>query len=67
MHGPVLARNPSLADMLLALATGAVPEPLDDAEELALHDERLAAVTGGSGGAARAAAAWRRLVGVRRS
>jgi hypothetical protein len=64
-HGPVLARNPSLADTLLALATGAAPEPLDDTEEQALHDERLAAVTGG--GAVRAAAAWWRLVRVRRS
>jgi CobQ-like glutamine amidotransferase family enzyme len=43
LHGPVLARNPVLADLLLSLATGTVLEPLDDAEENALHDERLAA------------------------
>lgn len=32
MHGPVLARNPALADHLLAMATGIVqePVPLDD-------------------------------------
>ena len=37
LHGPVLARNPWLADLLLALATGAELEPLDDAEELAFE------------------------------
>ena len=42
MHGPVLARNPALADLLLALATGRALEPLDDEEESALHDERIA-------------------------
>jgi CobQ-like glutamine amidotransferase family enzyme len=43
LHGPVLARNPSLADALLSLATGRVPEPLDDLEEEALRKERLSA------------------------
>ena len=33
LHGPVLARNPWLADRLLALATGGALEPLDDTEE----------------------------------
>ena len=62
MHGPVLARNPALADMLLALATGAAPAPLDDEEEEALHHERLhlVSVRGGlwSGGIG---PRWRRL------
>ncbi|HEV3327991.1 MAG TPA: hypothetical protein VGZ33_01205, partial [Acidimicrobiales bacterium] len=44
LHGPVLARNPALADLLLGLAlgrggiTGLAPGPAE-----ALHDERLAA------------------------
>jgi CobQ-like glutamine amidotransferase family enzyme len=50
LHGPVLARNTALADLLLswALAGPGEPEPpldpLDDSEELALRNERLAAV-----------------------
>jgi CobQ-like glutamine amidotransferase family enzyme len=67
LHGPVLARNPHLADLLLELATGAVPEPLDDEEEQALHDERLQAGSGRGPTPATAAAAWRRLVRARRS
>ena len=43
LHGPALARNPSLADLLLTWATGAPVRPLDDAEEGALRAERLAA------------------------
>jgi CobQ-like glutamine amidotransferase family enzyme/UDP-N-acetylmuramyl tripeptide synthase len=43
-HGPVLARNPSLADLLLAWAIGSVPAPLDDIEERALRAQRLEAV-----------------------
>ena len=43
-HGPALARNPSLADLLLAWATGSVPVPLDDVEERALRAQRLEAV-----------------------
>jgi len=43
LHGPVLARNPSFADLLLATATGTTPAPLDDEEEEALHGERLRA------------------------
>ena len=46
MHGPALARNPGLADLLLSWAVGQLP-PLDpDAEEWAgrLRSERLAAV-----------------------
>jgi len=53
LHGPVLARNTALADLLLgwALSPVGVPaaevvglEPLDDFEELALRSERLEAV-----------------------
>jgi lipid II isoglutaminyl synthase (glutamine-hydrolysing) len=48
LHGPVLARNPALADLLLgwALDRDTLP-PLDDAAEEALRQERLAAATGG--------------------
>jgi CobQ-like glutamine amidotransferase family enzyme len=48
MHGPALARNPGLADLLLSWAAGSLA-PLDpDAEEWAsqLRAERLAAVGG---------------------
>lgn len=44
LHGPVLARNPALADLLLSWATGTSQVPLDDAEEQALREERIAAV-----------------------
>lgn len=43
LHGPVLARNPALADLLLSWAVGAPLEPLEDAEESALRAERLVA------------------------
>ncbi|MDA8342409.1 MAG: glutamine amidotransferase [Actinomycetota bacterium] len=45
LHGPVLARNPALADLLLGWATGGDVslDPLDDGEEQALRAERLAA------------------------
>ena len=36
LHGPALARNPALADLLLAWATGSIPTALDDVEERAL-------------------------------
>ena len=42
LHGPVLARNPALADLLLSWAVGPL-EPLDDFESEALRRERLAA------------------------
>jgi lipid II isoglutaminyl synthase (glutamine-hydrolysing) len=44
LHGPVLARNPALADLLLcwALQTEALP-PLEDEAEEALRHERLEA------------------------
>lgn len=42
LHGPVLARNPALADLLLGWATGAALAPLDDETERALRNERVA-------------------------
>lgn len=44
MHGPALARNPALADLLLRWATGAELSPLDDTWPSRLRSERLAAV-----------------------
>lgn len=49
LHGPVLARNTALADLLLgwAVSSSGLPaplDPLDDADELALRNERLDAV-----------------------
>jgi hypothetical protein len=47
LHGPVLARNPALADRLLSWALGDVAlAPLDDAEPDSLREERLATVGG---------------------
>jgi CobQ-like glutamine amidotransferase family enzyme len=43
LHGPVLARNPALADLLLGWAVGDL-EPLDDSDCEALRAERFAAV-----------------------
>jgi CobQ-like glutamine amidotransferase family enzyme len=45
LHGPVLARNPALADLLLSWVVGSV-EPLDDTEFDELRRERINAVTG---------------------
>jgi hypothetical protein len=42
LHGPVLARNPALADLLLSWVTGPLP-PIDDHAEDRLRAERLAA------------------------
>ncbi len=42
LHGPVLARNPALADHILASVVGRL-DPLDDPDVDALRDERLAA------------------------
>ena len=42
LHGPVLARNPALADHILASVVGPL-DPLDDPDVDALRDERLAA------------------------
>lgn len=45
LHGPVLARNPALADLLLSWVVGDL-EPLDDSECEALRRDRLAAAAG---------------------
>lgn len=57
LHGPVLARNPALADLLLSWAVGEL-EPLDDSECADLRSERLATV--------RAHGRRSRLAGLRR-
>ena len=44
MHGPALARNPALADLLLSWATGSTVAPIDDTWPNRLHSERLAAL-----------------------
>jgi lipid II isoglutaminyl synthase (glutamine-hydrolysing) len=46
LHGPVLARNPAIADLLLgwALETDSIPPALDDGAADALRAERFAAV-----------------------
>jgi hypothetical protein len=41
LHGPVLARNPRLADLLLSWVVGPLV-PLEDSEPDALHAERAA-------------------------
>ena len=46
LHGPVLARNPALADHLLASVLGPL-EPLDDPDSDELRAERLAAAARG--------------------
>jgi CobQ-like glutamine amidotransferase family enzyme len=43
-HGPALARNPALADLLLRWATGLTLEPIDDRWPTALRNERLSAI-----------------------
>ena len=52
LHGPVLARNPDLADRLLRWVVGDLA-PLDDGEHLALRNERLAAAARGRSGGLR--------------
>lgn len=44
MHGPVLSRNPALADLLLTWATGVPLTPLEDRWHEQLRAERLRAV-----------------------
>lgn len=43
LHGPVLARNPELADLILSRATGATMDPLEVPAVSQLRRERLAA------------------------
>ncbi|GAA1280239.1 MULTISPECIES: type 1 glutamine amidotransferase [Planotetraspora] len=45
LHGPALARNPALADLLLSWAIGPLP-PVNDEWYQRLRDERLSAVLG---------------------
>ncbi|MCU1462277.1 MAG: CobB/CobQ-like glutamine amidotransferase [Acidimicrobiales bacterium] len=45
LHGPVLARNPALADLILSWVTGPLPA-LDDTEASVLRSERMAAAAG---------------------
>ncbi len=42
LHGPALARNPALADLLLSWVVGPPAAPLDDRESTELRAERLA-------------------------
>jgi CobQ-like glutamine amidotransferase family enzyme len=47
LHGPVLVRNPALADLLISWIAGRLP-PLSEHEEhwtQSLREQRLAAVT----------------------
>ena len=60
LHGPVLARNPALADLLLGWVVGDL-ELLDDAEEAELRAERLAAAWSASR-RSRRRSPWRRLL-----
>jgi CobQ-like glutamine amidotransferase family enzyme len=52
LHGPVLARNPALADLILTWAVGDLG-PLDDGESEELRRERLGAVGAWAGGGRR--------------
>ena len=61
LHGPILARNPALADLLLEWVTGDHLAPLDDRSTQALREERLGAVL--SVRQARRVAAFDRAVG----
>jgi lipid II isoglutaminyl synthase (glutamine-hydrolysing) len=49
LHGPGLARNPELADLLLSWVVGAALPPWDNPDVEALRAERLAAVRGRQG------------------
>jgi hypothetical protein len=46
-HGPALARNPALADLLLRWATGSMLRPINDTWPDLLRKERLSAVPAG--------------------
>jgi CobQ-like glutamine amidotransferase family enzyme len=63
LHGPALARNPALADHLLASVLGPL-EALDDADSDELRRERLAVAE--AAGTARGGRRWSRVVSVAR-
>ena len=44
LHGPALARNPALADLVLGWAVGGAPAPIDDSLVERLRAERFGAV-----------------------
>jgi CobQ-like glutamine amidotransferase family enzyme len=50
LHGPALARNPALADLLLSWVTGAALDPIDEPLIDRLRSERLKAALGGRAG-----------------
>jgi CobQ-like glutamine amidotransferase family enzyme len=62
MHGPVLARNPALADLLLSWVVGEL-SPLDDRESQQLRAERLGAAPRQASRRARPDHPWRRALG----
>ncbi|HVL06948.1 MAG TPA: hypothetical protein VM388_13245 [Acidimicrobiales bacterium] len=61
LHGPVLARNPALADHLLTSVLGPL-EPLDDEEVEALRKERLHAARHPHMHMPQLTSGWRRLL-----
>ena len=61
LHGPVLARNPALADHLLSSVLGPL-EPLEDSEVEALRKERLHAARHPHMHMPQLASGWRRLL-----
>jgi CobQ-like glutamine amidotransferase family enzyme len=61
LHGPVLARNPALADHLLASVLGPL-EPIDDTDVEALRSERLHAARHPHMPHLSAGSRWRRML-----
>ncbi len=61
LHGPVLARNPALADLLLSWVVGSL-QPLDDAESDSLRADRLRAASAGASAGAHRGPGWRRAL-----
>jgi CobQ-like glutamine amidotransferase family enzyme len=58
MHGPALARNPALADLLLSWVVGDL-SPLDDGESEALRADRLRAAPAEASQGAPSRGSWR--------
>jgi len=58
LHGPVLARNPALADLILSWVTGGL-DPLDDTEITELREERRRFVAAEQGRRAARPGGWR--------